>query len=71
MSELSAEAIPERIVTLRKKRGMSQMDLARASGVWTSQISRFETGESKPSVDSLINLASALDCTADDLLRIP
>jgi transcriptional regulator with XRE-family HTH domain len=49
-----------RIKLLRKKLGMNQAQLAEAAGVEINTISRYETGAHAPSVEQLLNLASAL-----------
>lgn len=47
---------------------MSQKDLAEKVGSDAKQICRYETGAYKPSIDTLKNLADALDVTTDFLL---
>lgn len=47
---------------------MSQVELARATGLPASSITHFESGARKPSFDSLGKLASALKVTTDYLL---
>ncbi len=59
----------ERLRTLRKARGWTQADLARASGLTRSHISRLEGGAIQlPARDRLHRLAGALSTTPDDLL---
>lgn len=45
---------------LREQRGMSQRDLARATGIKQPQIARLEKGNHLPTVDTLWRLLSAL-----------
>jgi transcriptional regulator with XRE-family HTH domain len=52
--------IGERLMELRKKRGLSMRDLAERSGTSTSLISQVETGKTNPTVAKLQNLATAL-----------
>lgn len=59
---------PQRLVAARKKRELSQEDLAQKSGLQPAAISHFETGARKPSFDNLRRLADALNVTADYLL---
>lgn len=54
---------------LRKKKGLSQGELAAAIDMNPSHISRLETGKYQPSVDALQRLATALDVTPDFLLN--
>ena len=59
----------ERLRSLRKTRGWTQADLARASGLTRSHISRLEAGAIQlPSRERLHRLAQALGTTPDDLL---
>ena len=59
----------ERLRTLRKARNWTQSDLARASGLTRSHISRLEAGAIQlPSRDRLHRLAQTLGTTPDDLL---
>jgi len=53
---------------MRKKRNLSQGNLAKRAGLQVSAISHFETGARKPSFDNLRRLADALDATTDYLL---
>lgn len=47
---------------------MSQVDLAKATGLPPSSIAHFEAGGRKPSFDNLRKLANALNVTTDFLL---
>ncbi len=59
----------ERLRSLRKARGWTQEELAAASGLTRSHISRLEGGDIQlPSRDRLLRLATALGTTPDDLL---
>lgn len=55
---------------LRKKRrsnDLTQAELAELSDVSRANISKYEHDEIKPSLDTLVALADALDCTLDEL----
>lgn len=54
---------------LREAKNMSQADLAAVLGVARSTIAMWETGQNMPSTKILLSLASALNCTTDDLLK--
>jgi transcriptional regulator with XRE-family HTH domain len=54
---------------LRTERGLSQGDLARIAGVSPSAISHAERGQSGLSLDTIVDLATKLGITIDDLLR--
>lgn len=58
-----------RLKALRKKRGISQADLAEKTSVHFTQISRYERGESKPNAEAITKLAKALDTTVDYLMN--
>lgn len=72
---LSAEAGPmaggvgERLRALRQERGWSLTELAAASGVPVSTISKIENGHLNPSLVHAINLASALEANLGFLVE--
>lgn len=49
------------IAQLRERRGMSQRDLARETGIKQPQIARLEKGDQLPTLDTLWRLLGALD----------
>lgn len=62
--------IGKRIKVIRKQRKMTQERLAEAAGVGTTHISHIETGQTIPSLQTLIDIINALECSADELLCI-
>ena len=66
MSELK-EAIAKCMRIKRAEKGMTQADLAIASGVSSDAISSYERGASLPLLETAYKLAEALDCTVNDL----
>ena len=56
------------IAALRKKLGMSAVELAAAIDVTPGFISQVENGKSGVSTDTAARLARALGCTIDELL---
>ena len=56
---------------LRKNKGISQEELAKALGVSQGAISAYETGRWEPSIQTIKKLAFFLDCTVDELLTDP
>lgn len=58
----------EKIYNLRKKKGLSQVDLADMLGVSRQSVSNWETGSSNPEIGKLSPLAQALGVTVDFLL---
>lgn len=59
---------------LRKEKGLTQIELAQKLDVTDKAVSRWETGRNYPDIESLKNLADALDVSISELLeckRIP
>jgi len=61
-------SLPEKIKTLRKKKGWSQAEFGRYLGIHGGHISRLETGMFNPSVDLLKKIADVFQVSADYLL---
>ena len=59
----------EKITDLRKKRGLSQEELAITLGVSRQAVSKWETMEAKPDTDKIVALAELFEVTTDWLLR--
>jgi transcriptional regulator with XRE-family HTH domain len=59
--------IGDRIKALRKKRGLTQVQLSRLSGVSQSNVSQYERFI-EPSASALSKIATALDTTVDYLV---
>jgi transcriptional regulator with XRE-family HTH domain len=62
---------PQRLVALRKEKGLTQQALADRVGVHVMQIRRYESGASQPTLDVIRRLAVALSVSADTLLFDP
>ncbi len=60
----------ERLKQLRKLRGYTQQDLAKALHIAQQQVTRWESGANDPSADTLERIAKVLECTADWLLGL-
>lgn len=58
----------DRLTTARKTAGLTQHELAERSGAHVTQIGRYESGASAPTLDVLRNLAVALNVTTDSLI---
>ena len=58
--------IGKRIRACRLAKGMTQEQLANEVGVVVTHISHIETGNSVPSLKTLIDIINALDCSADE-----
>ena len=58
----------QRLHTLRKERGLTQRALAEASETHLTQIQRYESGETQPTLTALRKIAVALNVTTDTLV---
>lgn len=58
----------EKLQELRKRRGLTQEELAEALYVSRTAISKWESGRGYPSIDSLKEIASYFSVTIDELL---
>lgn len=57
-----------RLIELRKQRGLTQQALADAIDLHVNQIKRYEAGTAQPTLDTLVKLAKELHTTLDDLV---
>jgi transcriptional regulator with XRE-family HTH domain len=65
---LTAMRFAERLVTLRKQKGLTQQALSDLTGIHLTQIRRYEGGATQPTFEMLRKLAVALSVSADVLL---
>lgn len=63
------EKLSDRIKTLRKNAGLTQIELAAMIGVSKSQFIRYELDSAQPPADTLNKMAMALGTTADYLIN--
>jgi transcriptional regulator with XRE-family HTH domain len=56
------------LAKLRKEKGLTQEDLVEMSGVAISQIRRYETGKSTPSLAAITKLVEALGASIDEMV---
>ena len=59
---------PQRLAALRKGRSLTQQALADRVSLHVTQINRYETGDSQPTLDVIRRLAIALAVSADELI---
>ena len=64
-------AMGNRLREVRRAKGMTQVELAEASGIPVSVIRKWESGTRTPLSDGLLRVAEALDVCADQLLGRP
>ena len=55
-------AIIDELIALRKAKGLTQRELAKATNLAQSAIARLESKTIVPQLDTLLNIAAALDC---------
>ena len=57
-----------RLITLRKQRGLTQQALSDAINLHVNQIKRYEAGTAQPTLETLVRLAKELHTSLDDLV---
>jgi len=65
------EQIAPRLRRAREKKGISLADLARATGISTSTLSRLESAQRKPSLELLLPITAALGIPLDEIVAVP
>ncbi|SDS34232.1 helix-turn-helix domain-containing protein [Jiangella sp. DSM 45060] len=65
------EQIAPRLRSAREKKGISLADLARATGISTSTLSRLESAQRKPSLELLLPITAALGIPLDEIVAAP
>ena len=58
----------QNISALRKKRGLSQAQLAEKLDIGTSTLGMYETNKREPSYETLLNIANFFNTSVDELL---
>ena len=61
-------ALGLRVRLRRKELGLSQADLARATGITFQQVQKYEKGTNRISFSRLVGISQALDCSVRDLI---
>ena len=59
----------EKLLTLRKAKGITQEQLAEKLDVSRQSISKWESGQSIPELEKIVALSTIFDVTTDDLLK--
>ena len=67
-TELNYKLVGQRIRAMRKKRGMTQDQLAELAEISPQHCSGIETGAAKVSLPALIKIANVLEASMDELL---
>ena len=69
-SDVTVKEIAERIVRLRKQRGITQVQLADALGLRQSMVSRLEKGDYRLNGEAIITIAKLYKVSADEILGL-
>ena len=59
----------DKLIQLRKKNGLSQEELAEKLGVSRQSVSKWESNNTYPETDKIIQIANLFDCSMDDLIN--
>ena len=59
----------DKLIQLRKKNGLSQEELASSVNVSRQSVSKWETGESYPEMNNILELCKVLNCNINDLVN--
>lgn len=58
----------QRLIAVRKARGLTQLELSKAAGISRSSISMYELGEREPDYESLNKIADCLGVSVSELI---
>lgn len=67
---MDSNLLGKKILEIRKRKKITQNELALLSGISQSFISDLEKGKKTPTIDTLNKLAKGLDCSIVDLIEI-
>ena len=59
----------DKLIILRKKNGLSQEELAEKLGVSRQSVSKWESNNTYPETDKIIQICNLFDCSMDDLIN--
>lgn len=59
----------DKLIELRKKNGLSQEELAEKLGVSRQSVSKWESNNTYPETDKIIQIANLFECSMDDLIN--
>lgn len=68
--ELFIKKVGEKIVELRKERGLTQLDFAEKLGIEDSALRRIEKGRTNPTLKTLLKICAELEVDVVDLLKV-
>ncbi len=65
--KISKESFAQRLVRIRKSSGLTQVELAKTSGISPRMVAHYETKIQNPAPDTVLRLAKALKVSVDEL----
>lgn len=68
INDFAIMSIAQRLSDIRKNKGLTQQALADAIGLHVTQVKRYESGSSQPSLEAIKKLAQTLRVTTDSLI---
>ena len=69
MSNIAAKKLAQKIIRLRKERGISQEELAFTAGLDRTYVGRIENLKRNPTLSTLVKIAKAFDMDVYELLN--
>jgi transcriptional regulator with XRE-family HTH domain len=70
MTRTLPQIVGERVVLLRRRKGLTQPELAHQTQMGITTLNRIENAHHTTSIDKLVALTKALGCSADYLLGL-
>ena len=70
MAQTLREIVGERVLLLRRRKGLTQPQLAQQTGMGIATLNRIENGHQSMNMDKVVALVQALGTTADYLLGL-
>lgn len=67
MKEL--KEIGKNIARIRRKKGLTQLDVAAATGMEANSLGRIENGRTNPTIKTLLKLAKAMGVSLSELVK--
>ena len=70
MKRARLNRLAKRLKELRRAKGLTQRDMARAFGMTDVGYGGWERGDTEPSIENLVKLCRLFGCTADSLIGL-
>lgn len=69
MKEVKCMKFGDKLIQLRKKHGLSQEDLAAKLNVSRQSVSKWESNNTYPETDKIVQICNIFECSMDDLIN--